>query len=81
MKVSLCVFLGFSKTWSRLCVFLGFLEVWSRLEGLYYWVLSLYALSGFREKNKLEFLFFFLNDADVENCGVSRGFGFIYIYR
>ena len=79
MKVSPCVFLGFSETWSRLCVFLGFLEVWSRLEGLYYWVLSPYVLSGFREKNKLEF-FFFKNDADVENCGASRGFGFIYIY-
>ena len=24
--------------------------------------------------------FFFLNDADVENCGASRGFGYIYIY-
>ena len=42
-----------------------------------YWVLW---LSGFKEK-KSEFLYFFLNDADVENCGASRGFGYIlYIY-
>ena len=47
---------------------------------MYYWVLSLYVLSGFREKKNQNFCFFFLNDADVENCGVSRGFGFIYIY-
>jgi len=25
--------------------------------------------------------FFFLNCADVENCGSFKGFGFIYIYR
>ena len=26
------------------------------------------------------FAFFLLNNADVKNCGASRGFGFIYIY-
>ena len=31
------------------------------------------------EKKKLEFLFF-LNDADMENYGTSRNFGYIYIY-
>ena len=35
--------------------------------------------SGFR-KVLLRF-FFFLNCADVENCGSFRGFGYIYIYR
>ena len=32
------------------------------------------------EKKKTKFLFFFLNDADLENCGASKGFGYIYIY-
>ena len=34
-----------------------------------YWVLK-------RKKIKI----FFLNNVDVENCGDSKGFGFIYIY-
>ena len=40
----------------------------------------------FGEKNKILFLILFfifkiLCCADVENCGISKGFGFIYIYR
>ena len=31
-------------------------------------------------KKKFKFLYFFKNDADVENCDASRGFGYIYIY-
>ena len=27
------------------------------------------------------FLYFYLNNADVENCGEVKGFGYIYIYR
>ena len=26
------------------------------------------------------FLFFYLNNTDVENCGEVRNFGFLYIY-
>ena len=31
-------------------------------------------------KKNSNFCIFFLNDADVENCDASRGFGYIYIY-
>ena len=27
------------------------------------------------------YLFIYLSNADVENCGEVKGFGFIYIYR
>ena len=54
---TVCFFRFFRDLESTVCFF-RFLEVWSRLEGLYYWVLSPYVLSGFREKNKLEFFFF-----------------------
>ena len=33
------------------------------------------------EKKKSEFLYFFLNDADMDNCGASKDFDYIYIYR
>ena len=42
--------------------------------------IGFYVLLGFREKKNQNFCFFFLNDADVENCGASKGFGYIYIY-
>ena len=38
---------------------------------MYYWVLV----------KKIKTDFFFLNNADMENCGASKSFGFIYIYR
>ena len=31
-------------------------------------------------KKNSNFCIFFLNDADVENCDASGGFGYIYIY-
>ena len=43
-------------------------------------IIEFYVLSSFREKKNQNFCFFFLNDADVENCGASKGFGYIYIY-
>ena len=48
----------------------------------YFLYIGFYDYRGLKKK-KSEFLyfFFFLNDANVENCGVSRGFGYIiYIY-
>ena len=48
----------------------------------FFFYIGFYVLLGFREKKNQNFcIFVFLNDADVENCGASRGFGFIYIYR
>ena len=46
---------------------------------LFIYLLGFYVLSGFSEKKKK--LIFFLNNADMENCGASKSFGFIYIYR
>ena len=37
-------------------------------------------LSGSRKGFFLRFFFFFLNCANVENCGSFRDFGYIYIY-
>ena len=45
----------------------------SEFSFLYYWVLR---IIGFFKK-----INFFLNNADVENCGSFKGFGYIYIYR
>ena len=40
---------------------------------MYYWVLEK------KKKNRI-FVFFFKNNVDVENCGASKDFGYIYIY-
>ena len=83
MKVSPCVFVGFSETWSWPCVFFGFLETWSRLEENRVCIIGFYHFMYYRvlekKKNQNFCFFFFLNNADVENCGASRGFGFIDI--
>ena len=62
------------------CVFLGFLETWSRLEENRGCIIGFYHFMYYRvlEKKNQNF-FFFLNDVDVENCGASRGFSYIYI--
>ena len=45
---------------------------------VFFGIIGFYVLSGLK-KNKI-FVFFFLNNADVENCGSFKSFGFIYIY-
>ena len=35
----------------------------------------------FKKKIRIFGFFFFLNNADVENCGSFKSFGFICIYR
>ena len=47
----------------------------------FFFLLGFYVLLGFSEKKIKTDFFFFLNNADVENCGTSKSFGFIYIYR
>ena len=44
-------------------------------QNLVFCIIGFYVLSGFLKKS-----IFFLNNADVENCGSFKGFGYIYIY-
>ena len=41
---------------------------------MYYWVLE-----KKKKKNRI-FVFFLKNNVDMENCGASKDFGYIYIY-
>ena len=44
-------------------------------QNLVFCIIGFYVLSGFFFKS-----IFFLNNADVENCGSFKGFNYIYIY-
>ena len=62
------------------------MKLWEESLFIYFWVLVIeevlsffFFFFGFKVKSEF-LLFIYLGNADMENCGEFKGFGYIYIY-